>query len=140
MKTLLLLALTALAHARDITFAWDKPASAVDGHIIYTQQGDGYWVNVGEVKEGEEFSGSFPDGEFRITITAYRWVGGSRERLQSIMAEPLTIPSDIPVPTGLRVRISIEIQKSPDLMIWTPVGSYTLPEPGADKGFFRLKE
>jgi len=141
MKTLLLLLLLiARLKARDITFVWDKPKDPVDGHIIFTQQGDGWWVNVGEVKTGEEFTGGFPEGEFRISVTAYRWVGGSKERLQSPMATPLIIPPDIPVPTGLRVRISIEIQKSPDLLIWKPVGSYVLPEEGAEKGFFRLKE
>lgn len=111
MKTLIaILALCAAAHAREISFAWDKPVTPVDGHIIFTKQPDGNWVNVGEVKVGEEYAGAFPDGDFEIAISAFRWIKGSTDRLQSERSLPLTIPKTIAIPTGLRVRVLVEVQ------------------------------
>lgn len=109
MKTILFLITLVSAQAREISFVWNKPTTPVDGHTIYTKVADGNWVNVGEVKSGEEFSGSFPDGEFQITITAFRQVG-ELDRLKSERSEPLTVPPAVDVPTGLRIRVLVEVQ------------------------------
>lgn len=110
MKPLIFILTLATAHARELTFEWDKPASPVDGYVIYVKQGDGNWVNTAEPTTNT-FTGLFPDGEFAIAVTAFRKIGGSIDRLQSERSEALAIPQIVPTPSGLRVVITIQIKQ-----------------------------
>lgn len=111
MKTFfVLLALCVSAHARELTFEWDKVSAPVDGYVIYVKQGDGNWVNTAEPATNT-FTGLFPDGEFSIAVTAFRKIGGSTDRLQSERSEALAIPQIVPTPSGLKVVITIQIKQ-----------------------------
>lgn len=111
MKTIFaFLALFSVSQARELTFEWDKPASPVDGYVIYVKQGDGNWVNTAE-PASNTFTGLFPDGDFSIAVSAFRKIGGSTDRLQSERSDALAIPQIVPTPSGLRIVITLQIKQ-----------------------------
>lgn len=96
-----------ICHARDLTLAWD-PQPEVKFAVV-VKQSDGSWLETG-TSDAPEFSATFPDIAFEVAVVAYQELPDNGGRVSSPRSKSLIIPQAPAAPTGLRIRVMIDVQ------------------------------